>query len=101
MRWGPEALKKSRDDLIQSVFLWTQFHETQIHIHRMFALKEPPDPDLSESSMITCMIASKRCIEIVESVKDEMTDPVHFFLLLVSLKFSRATPILNNLFRGV
>ena len=98
VRWGPEAEKKSRSDLIQSVFLWTQFRETQIHIHRMFALKEPPDPDLSESSMITCMIASKRCIEIVESVKDVMTDPIHSFLLLVSLKSGRATLILNNFF---
>ena len=95
MRWGPEAEKKSRGDLIQSVFLRTQFHETQLHIHRMFALKEPPDPDLSESSMIICLIASKQCITIVESVKDVMIDPVHSFLLVVSLNFGCAVQTLD------
>jgi len=95
VRWGPEAWKKSRTDLIQSVFLRTQFHETQLHIHRMFALKEPADPDLAESSMIICLNASKQCITIVESVKDVVIDPAHSFLLLVSLKFDCAVRILN------
>jgi len=85
VRWGPAASKKSRADLIQSVFLWTQFYEAQLHIHRMFALKEPLDPDLSESSMIICMIASKQCITIMESVKDVMIVPLRSFLLIVSL----------------
>lgn len=82
-------------DLIQSVFLRTQFHETQLHVHRMFALKEPPDPDLAESSMVVCLSASKQCIAIVESVKDVMIDPVHSFLLVVSLKSCCAVQILS------
>ena len=95
VRWGPEAWKKSQTDLIQSVFLRTQFHETQLHIHRMFALKEPLDPDLSESSMAICLIASKECITIVESVKDVMIVPVHSFLLVVSLGFACAVQTFN------
>ena len=98
VRWGPEALNRSRAELIQSVFLWTQFYETQLHIHRMFALKEPPDPELSASSMIICMIASKQCITIVESAKEITIIPLHSCLLIVSPKVGRAVPLLNDVF---
>ena len=95
VRWDSKAPKKSRATLIQSAFLWTQFYETQLHIHRMFALKEPPDPDLSVSSMIICRFAAKRCIAILESVRDVMIVPLHFFLLIVSPRFGRAVRILD------
>ena len=87
VRWGSETPKKSRVEIIQSAFLWAQFYETQVHIHRMFALKEPPDPDLSESSMIICKIASRRCIATMESARDVMIVPLNSFLPLVSRVF--------------
>lgn len=99
VRWGSEVPIKSRSELVQTVFLWTQFYETQLHIHRMFALKEPPDPDLSVSSMIICKNASKQCVAIMESAKDVMTAPLHCFLLIVSLKPGCATWTLNKVFR--
>lgn len=100
MRWGSEAPNKCRAELIQSAFLWTQYYETQLHIHRMFALKEPPDPELSTSSMIICKNAAKQCITIVESARDVLIVPFHSFLLIVSLKFAVAVWVLN-VFRHV
>ena len=85
VRWGSEV-PKCQAVLIQSAFLWTQFYEIQLHIHRMFALKEPPDPDLSASSMIICRNASKQCIAIIESTRDVMITPFHNFLMIVSLE---------------
>lgn len=100
VRWGSEAPNKCRAELIQSAFLWTQYYETQLHIHRMFALKEPPDPELSTSSMIICKNAAKQCITIVESARDVLIVPFHSFLLIVSLKFAVAVWVLN-VFRHV
>lgn len=98
VRWGSEAPIKSRAELIQTAFLWTQFYETQLHIHRMLALKEPLDPELSASSMIICKHASKQCVVIMESARDVMMAPLHCFLLIVSLKFGCVVWILNNPF---
>ena len=85
VRWGSDGPKKCRAELIQSAFLWVQFYETQLQIHRTFALREPPDPDLSASSMIICKNASKQCITVIESAKDVMMVPFHCFLLIVRL----------------
>jgi len=99
--WGSEAPKKNRAELIQSAFLWTQFYETQLHIHRMFALKEPPDPELSASSMIICKNASKQCTAIIESARDVMIVPLHCFLLIVSLESGCVVRVLNNVYHCV
>jgi len=96
VRWGSEAPKKSRAEQIQTAFLWTQFYETQLHIHRMFALKEPPDPELSGSSMIISKNAAKQCVEIIESARDVMIVPLHCFLLIVSLTFFCVVRMLND-----
>ncbi|KAF9646991.1 hypothetical protein BDM02DRAFT_3188330 [Thelephora ganbajun] len=88
LRWDSKVSKKSRTELIQSAFLWTQFYETQLHIHRMFALKEPPYPELSTSSMIICKNASKQCVTIVDSARDVMMVPLHCFLLIKSVFMS-------------
>lgn len=94
VRWGPEASRKCRAEVIQSAFLWIQFYETQLHIHRMFALKEPPDPELSASSMIICKNAAKNCVAIMESAWDVMIGPFHCFLLIVS---SRCCAVMRTL----
>ena len=57
----------------------------------MFALKEPPDPELSVPSMIICKNASKQCVAIIESARDVMAVPLHCFLLIVSLTLLRCT----------
>lgn len=88
VRWGSETPAKSRAEIIQTAFLWTQFYETQLHIHRMFALKEPPDPELSASSVIISKNASRQCVAIIESARDVMMAPLHCFLLIVSLAFT-------------
>jgi hypothetical protein len=67
----------------------------------MFALKEPPDPELSAPSMIICKNASKQCIAIMESARDVMIVPLHSFLLIVSLKFGRVVRMLNKVFLTV
>jgi len=64
----------------------------------MFALKEPPDLELSASSMIICKNASKQCVAIIESARDVMTVPLHSFLLIVSLTLSVFVQTLNGLF---
>lgn len=87
VRWGPKTPKKCQAEVIQSAFLWTQFYETQLHIHRMFALRGPSDPELSAFSMNICVNAAKQCIFIMESVWDIMITPFHCFLLIVSFKF--------------
>ena len=97
VHWDSKAPKKSRALLIQSAFLWTQFYEIQLHIHRMFALKEPPDPELSATSMIICKNASKQCIAIMESARDVMIVPLHCFLLIVSVKLGCVVQMLNVL----
>lgn len=87
VRLDSKVSKKCRAGVIQSVFLWTQFYEIQLHIHRMFALRELSDPELSTSSMIICKNASKQCIAAMESAKDVMMAPFHCFLLIVSFGF--------------
>lgn len=77
VRWGSEVSKKNRVFLIQSAYLRCQFHETQFHVHRLFALRDPPDPDLSASSMIICKNAAKQCIAIVDSAKDLLFASLH------------------------
>ena len=89
---------KSRAERIQTAFLWTQFYETQLHIHRMFALKEPLDPELSASSMIICKNASRQCVAIIESARDVMIVPLHCFLLIVSFTFCCVALMLNDAF---
>lgn len=83
VRWGSEASKKNRVVLLQSVFLRCQFHETQFHVHRIFALRDPPDPELSAPSMIVCKNSAKECIAIVDSVKDLIFTSLHCCGLMV------------------
>ncbi|KAF9643134.1 hypothetical protein BDM02DRAFT_3192157 [Thelephora ganbajun] len=79
LRWGSEASKESRVFLIQSAYLRCQFHEIQFHVHRVFALRDPPDPELSASSMIVCKNAAKQCIALVDSAKDLLFISLHCF----------------------
>jgi hypothetical protein len=64
----------------------------------MFALKEPPDPELSASSMIICKNAAKQCVAIIESAGDVMIVPLHCFLLIVSLTFFCVARVPNGAF---
>jgi len=84
VRRDSEALQKNRTYLIQSAFLWCQFYEIQLHIHRMFALRDPPDLGLTTPSMIICKSAAKQCIGIIESAKDVLVTPLCTHLLTVS-----------------
>jgi len=83
VRWGSEASKKHKTYLVQSAFLWCQFYETQLHVHRMTALRNPTDPEQAAASMIICKNAARRCIEIVESTNDVLTAPLCSYLLTV------------------
>jgi hypothetical protein len=69
--------------MVQSAYLRCQFHETQFHVYRAFALRDPPDPELSVPSMVVCKNAAKQCIAIVDSVKDLLLIPFRCFGLLV------------------
>ena len=89
VRRGSEASQKNRTYLIQSAFLWCQFYEIQLHIHRMFALRDPPDPELTASSMIICKSAAKQCIGILESAKNVLVTPLCSHVLIVSLNLPR------------
>jgi len=84
VRRGSEALQKNRSYVIQSAFIWCQFYEIQLHIHRMFALRDPPDPQLTTPSMIICKSAAKQCIGIIESAKDVLVTPLCTHILTVS-----------------
>ena len=83
VRWDSEAPKKNRVFLLQSVFLRCQFYEVQLHVHRIFALRDPPDPELSATSMIICKNAAKQCIAVVDSVKGALFTSLHSFGLMV------------------
>lgn len=50
----------------------------------MFALRDPPDPELTTSSMIICKSAAKQCIGIIESAKDVLVTPLCTHVLIVS-----------------
>ncbi|KAF9778891.1 fungal-specific transcription factor domain-containing protein [Thelephora terrestris] len=82
LRQGSGSVQKNRTYRIQSAFLWCQFYELQLHVHRVFALRNPPDPELTASSMIICKSAAKQCIGIVESSKDLLLTPLatHVFI---------------------
>lgn len=83
VQWGSEASKKDRVLLLQSVFLRCQFHEVQFHVHRMFALRDHPDPESSAPSMIVCKNAARQCISIADSAKDVLFTSLHSFGLMV------------------
>lgn len=83
VRWGSEASKKHKTCLVQSAFLWCQFYDTQLHVHRVIALKNHADPERAEASMIICKNAAKRCIEIVQSANDILAVPLCSYLLIV------------------
>lgn len=83
VRWGSEASKKHKKYLVQSAFLWCQFYETQLHVHRTIALKNPADSERTAASMIICKNAAKRCIDIVQSANDVLTAPLCSYLLTV------------------
>ena len=78
--------KKNRVFLIHSAYLRCQFHETQFHVHRAVALRDPPDPELSASSMVVCKNAAKQCIAIVDSAKDLLYNSLHCFGSMVRSK---------------
>ncbi|KAF9646992.1 hypothetical protein BDM02DRAFT_2831037 [Thelephora ganbajun] len=82
LRWGSKSLQQNRTYLIQSAFLWCQFYEIQLHIHRMFALRDPPDPELTASSTIICKSAAKQCIGIIESAADVLVTPLCTHVLI-------------------
>src|SRR5258708_7968811 len=81
---GSEISKKDHASLAQSVYLRCQFHEIQLHVHRPFVFRDPPDPELSESSVIVCKNAAKQCIALVNSTKDLLLTSLYFFGLVVS-----------------
>lgn len=80
-----ESSKLNRILLLQSAYLRCQFHETQFHVHRSFAFKDPPDPDLSESSIAVCKKAASQCIAIVDSVKEVLLASSYCFGLMKSV----------------
>jgi hypothetical protein len=84
VRWGSEASKLNQAYLLQSAFLWCQFYETQLLIHRMIALGCPTDPERAAASMIICKNAAKRCIEIVRTVDDVLSVLLCSYLFTVS-----------------
>ena len=96
MRWGSEASKKNRDVLLQSLFLRCQFNEVQFHVHRLFALRDPPDAELSASSMIVCKNAAKECIIITDSVKDLLFTPLHCCGLMIRSRTSLLSQRFNE-----
>ena len=83
VRWGSEASKKHKTYLVQSAFLWCQFYETQLHVHRITALRNLTDPERAAASMIICKNAARRCIETVESANDVLTAPLCSYLFMV------------------
>lgn len=85
VRWGSEASKKNKTFLVQSAFIWCQFYETQLHVHRMVALGNTTDPERAAASMIICKNAARRCIEIAESANDALAVPLCSYLLMVRL----------------
>lgn len=89
VRWGSEASKKHKTYLAQSAFLWCQFYETQLHVHRMIALKNLTDPERAAASMIICKNAARRCIEIVESANGVLAAPLCSYLLTVRSDLSK------------
>jgi hypothetical protein len=89
VRWGSESLKKNRTYLIQSASLWCRFYDIQLHVHRVFALRDPPDPELTIPSMIICKSAAKQSIRILESAKDVLLTPLCSHVLTVSPKPSQ------------
>ena len=83
MRWDSETSKKEGVFLVQSIYLRCQFHEIQLHVHREFAFRDPPDPELSKPSLVVCKNAAVRCISILDSVKDLLLAPVCYVGLMV------------------
>ena len=97
MRWGSEASKKNKTYLVQSAFLWCQFYETQLLVHRNIALGDLADPERAAASVIICKNAAKCCIEIVESTSDVLDALLYSYLLTVR----RASPTIRTLLRYI
>ncbi|KAF9778871.1 fungal-specific transcription factor domain-containing protein [Thelephora terrestris] len=101
LRWGSEASKLNQAYLLQSAFLWCQFYETQLLIHRMIALGCPTDPERAAASMIICKNAAKRCIEIVQTVDDVLSVLLCSYLFTKSMFASSAFLLLMFRKNGV
>lgn len=83
VQWGSEASKRDHVFLFQSTYLRCQFHEMQLHVRRAFAFRDPPDPELSEPSLVVCKDAAKQCIAIVDSAKDVLHTSLYCLGLMV------------------
>ena len=101
VRWGSEASKKHKTFLVQSAFIWCQFYETQLHVHRMVALGNPAGTDRAAASMIICKHAARRCIEIVESAHGILTVPLHSYLLMVCQSLPNYVNLFFELFSRI